>query len=194
VRPPIDRRGTFDMMSSASSATSRSGSPTQPPELTSNLILQSVAAGNPLGGGSLVQGEPALYPHPCATSADKARSQISLMKLLRTPGVALVIGNYGLLAILDIAFAALNPLFLASPVTLGGLGLTPAQIGTIMGGGLTVRRPRAGTSLTAPQRLGCSTARSKCSSSRRSSTDSARAARSSRACLRSYLSSAASRA
>jgi MFS family permease len=55
------------------------------------------------------------------------------MQLIRAPGVAVSIANYGLFAIFDIAFVALNPLVLASPVMLGGLGLDPPTIGVIMG-------------------------------------------------------------
>jgi MFS family permease len=56
-----------------------------------------------------------------------------LKELLKCPGVMVSIVNYGLLAILDIAYAALNPLVLASPVVLGGLGLDPPTIGLVMG-------------------------------------------------------------
>jgi hypothetical protein len=110
--------------------------PKQIEELTSNLILQNIAAGNALGAGSLIQGEPSFYPHPPAPAwANKKGQHIALKDLLQAPGVALAVGNYGLLAVLDIAFCALQPLFFASPVPLGGLGLSPAQIGMIMGGG-----------------------------------------------------------
>jgi hypothetical protein len=148
VRPVPNRLGTFDMLSSATN--SRSNSPGQPAELTSNLILQGVAAGNPLAAASLVQGEPALFPHPPPPTRAKTRGQPSLLKLLRSPGVALAVGNYGLIAILDIAYVALTPVFLASPVALGGLGLDPAQIGMIMGGTSALRRSGVRTRLTAP--------------------------------------------
>ena len=45
----------------------------------------------------------------------------------------LSIANYGALALADIAFIAFLPLFLSTPIHLGGLGLSPAQIGVILG-------------------------------------------------------------
>lgn len=43
------------------------------------------------------------------------------------------IANYAVVAVLDIAFFALLPLFLATPIALGGLGLAPPTIGVIIG-------------------------------------------------------------
>ena len=40
--------------------------------------------------------------------------------------------NYTLFALVDISFRALQPLFLSTPVALGGLGLDPPAIGTVM--------------------------------------------------------------
>ncbi|OSC96797.1 MFS general substrate transporter [Trametes coccinea BRFM310] len=50
-----------------------------------------------------------------------------------TPRVRLSIANYAVLALIDIAFFALQPLFLATPIELGGLGLDPPLIGIILG-------------------------------------------------------------
>jgi MFS family permease len=104
-------------------------------EETANLILQNVVGGNPLAAPSLVQGEPSLYPHPAPPTllSSNPKGPLPLKDLLRSPGIAISVANYGLLAILDIAYAALNPLFLASPVMLGGLGLDPPTIGLLMG-------------------------------------------------------------
>jgi len=41
--------------------------------------------------------------------------------------------NYALLALLDISFSAVQPLFLAALHSAGGLGLGPAKIGSILG-------------------------------------------------------------
>ena len=49
-----------------------------------------------------------------------------------TRPVIISIANYGALALTEIAFLALLPLFLATPIELGGLGLTPPTIGTIL--------------------------------------------------------------
>ena len=40
--------------------------------------------------------------------------------------------NYALLALVDISFRALQPLFLSTSIALGGLGLDPPVIGTVM--------------------------------------------------------------
>ena len=40
--------------------------------------------------------------------------------------------NYAFLALVDISFRALQPVFLSTPVELGGLGLDPLIIGTVM--------------------------------------------------------------
>ena len=50
-----------------------------------------------------------------------------------TPRVLLSISNYAVLAIVEIAYLALQPLFLATPIELGGLGLPPPTIGIILG-------------------------------------------------------------
>lgn len=40
--------------------------------------------------------------------------------------------NYAFLSLVDIAFRAIQPLFLSTPIDLGGLGLPPAKIGNIL--------------------------------------------------------------
>ena len=55
------------------------------------------------------------------------------MRTVLTRPVLISIANYGALALADIAFIAFLPLFLSTPVTLGGLGLSPPTIGTILG-------------------------------------------------------------
>ncbi|KAK7691033.1 hypothetical protein QCA50_006136 [Cerrena zonata] len=55
------------------------------------------------------------------------------LRAVLTRPVIISVGNYGLLALLEIAYLAIMPLFLATPIELGGLGQTPAIIGTIMG-------------------------------------------------------------
>lgn len=46
--------------------------------------------------------------------------------------VVISIGNFGILCLMEISFRALQPLFYATPIEHGGLGLTPATIGTLM--------------------------------------------------------------
>jgi len=50
-----------------------------------------------------------------------------------TKPVVLSIVNYLWLAFIDIALRALQPLFLAAPIHLGGLGMSPATIGLCLG-------------------------------------------------------------
>ncbi|KAI0774849.1 MFS general substrate transporter [Trametes elegans] len=45
----------------------------------------------------------------------------------------LSVANYAVLALVEIAYYALQPLFFATPVALGGLGLAPPMIGAILG-------------------------------------------------------------
>lgn len=50
-----------------------------------------------------------------------------------TPKVTTAVLSYGCLALLDIAYAALHPLFYATKVELGGLGLSVPHIGLVSG-------------------------------------------------------------
>ncbi|PIL33665.1 hypothetical protein GSI_04288 [Ganoderma sinense ZZ0214-1] len=50
-----------------------------------------------------------------------------------TRPVVISIANYGALALIEIAFIVLIPLFLSTPIELGGLGLKPPAIGAILG-------------------------------------------------------------
>jgi len=61
------------------------------------------------------------------------KSAPSLYTLL-TPRVLVVIINYSLLAIVDISFYVLQPLFLSTPITQGGLGMSPSIVGTCIAG------------------------------------------------------------
>jgi len=66
------------------------------------------------------------------TLVDTPKEQCSISEVL-TPPVIVAISNYGAVALLDIAFMALLPLFLSTPIQSGGLGYSPSQIGLIMG-------------------------------------------------------------
>ncbi|KAK1224232.1 hypothetical protein PQX77_012854 [Marasmius sp. AFHP31] len=67
------------------------------------------------------------------TDNPKNDGPLPLRDLLVWP-VVISISNYVSLAFLNIAFNALLPLFLAMPISIGGLGLSPPTIGYIMGG------------------------------------------------------------
>ncbi|KAF8071615.1 member of major facilitator superfamily multidrug-resistance, DHA1 sub-family [Lyophyllum atratum] len=51
---------------------------------------------------------------------------------LLTPQVIIAVANYAALSFVDITFRAIQPLFLATPIALGGLGLPPSTIGNIL--------------------------------------------------------------
>ncbi|KAF9815816.1 hypothetical protein IEO21_04328 [Rhodonia placenta] len=87
------------------------------------------------------------YFLPCAVSAsfsvftfvisaiflkEALEEPTQLRRLLIRP-VLLSVANYGALALLDIAYRAVQPLFLSTPVALGGLGVSPATIGAVLG-------------------------------------------------------------
>ncbi|KAG5642027.1 hypothetical protein DXG03_003774 [Asterophora parasitica] len=61
----------------------------------------------------------------------EADKPLSLRALL-TPQVIVAAGNYAVLSLVDIAFRAVQPLFLSTPIALGGLGLPPPIIGNIL--------------------------------------------------------------
>ena len=54
------------------------------------------------------------------------------LRSLLIPRVFIAAGNYAALSLFDIAFRAVQPLFFATPLELGGLGLDPPRIGNIL--------------------------------------------------------------
>lgn len=54
------------------------------------------------------------------------------LRSLLTPQVVIAAANYASLALVDIAFRAIQPLFLSTPIHLGGLGLSPPTIGKLL--------------------------------------------------------------
>ncbi len=66
-----------------------------------------------------------------APIADDKSGPLPLKKLL-VPRVILPAANYAFLAIVDITLRAIQPVFYATPIALGGLGLTPQEIGWIL--------------------------------------------------------------
>ncbi len=61
-----------------------------------------------------------------------ASTNVPVRELLTKP-VLWSVSNYASLALLEIAYRAVQPLFLSTPIELGGLGLTPPTIGAILG-------------------------------------------------------------
>ncbi|KAI6123310.1 MFS multidrug-resistance DHA1 sub-family [Pisolithus thermaeus] len=66
-----------------------------------------------------------------ATSEDAESRPLPLRALL-IPRVLIAAGNYAALSTIDITFRAVQPLFYATPIELGGLGLDPPLIGNIL--------------------------------------------------------------
>ncbi|KAG6827619.1 hypothetical protein H0H92_011076 [Tricholoma furcatifolium] len=54
------------------------------------------------------------------------------LRALLTPRVVIAAGNYAFLSLVEIAFRAVQPVFLSTPIALGGLGLPPSIIGNIL--------------------------------------------------------------
>jgi hypothetical protein len=51
---------------------------------------------------------------------------------LLIPRVLIAAGNYASLSLVEMAFRAIQPLFLSTPIHLGGLGLPPSSIGVLL--------------------------------------------------------------
>ena len=61
----------------------------------------------------------------------QAEGPLSLRSLL-TPRVLIASGNYATISLVDIAFRAIQPVFLSTPIHLGGLGLSTPSIGILL--------------------------------------------------------------
>ncbi|KAG1772457.1 major facilitator superfamily domain-containing protein [Suillus occidentalis] len=70
------------------------------------------------------------YARHFSSEASMAKSTANaLLWSLFTPVVVIPNANYAMLSFLDVSFRALIPLFLSTPIHLGGMGLTPSSIG-----------------------------------------------------------------
>jgi MFS family permease len=54
------------------------------------------------------------------------------LRSLLIPRIIIAAGNYASLSLVDIAMKAIQPVFLSTPILLGGLGLPPSSIGTLL--------------------------------------------------------------
>ena len=86
-----------------------------------NLALQNVVGSQNLS----------VTETPAATGKDRNESPVPFRELL-TRRVIVAAANYAFLSLVDIAFRAIQPLFLSTPIHLGGLGLPPSTIGKIL--------------------------------------------------------------
>lgn len=65
---------------------------------------------------------------------DYVHEHVPPLKAILTEPVVLSISSHIWLSFVDMAFRALQPLFYATPIHLGGLGMLPATIGVFLGG------------------------------------------------------------
>ncbi|KAI9454533.1 MFS general substrate transporter [Lactarius psammicola] len=70
-------------------------------------------------------------PSLSVVEIDEAEKPYPLRRLM-TRQVLLTVINYAILALVDIAYRAMQPLFFSTPVSNGGLGLAPPAIGRIL--------------------------------------------------------------
>ncbi|KAG0694691.1 major facilitator superfamily domain-containing protein [Suillus ampliporus] len=82
---------------------------------------------NPVTGSS-----DSLSTEDTAQRANADDSKPLPLRSLLTPRVIIAAGNYAALSLLEIAFRAVQPLFFATPLELGGLGFDPPRIGNIL--------------------------------------------------------------
>ncbi|KAF7327393.1 Major facilitator superfamily multidrug-resistance DHA1 sub-family [Mycena kentingensis (nom. inval.)] len=75
---------------------------------------------------------PALESPPASPSPSAAQNGPLPLRDLLTESVVLSVSNYVALGLLNTSILALLPLFLTMPISIGGLGLTPPQIGAIL--------------------------------------------------------------
>ena len=89
-------------------------------------------------GGSTTQhsemvgeGEQILPPSRRVDELPKTGKPVPFRELL-TRAVVIAAGSHASLSLVDISFRAIQPLFLSTPIHLGGLGLPPSTIGNIL--------------------------------------------------------------
>lgn len=83
---------------------------------------------NPVSIFQLVKNQKNTEGQAVTPDSDKPLSLRSLL----TKRVIMAAGNYALLSLIEIAFRAIQPVFLSTPVALGGLDLSPSVIGTLL--------------------------------------------------------------
>jgi hypothetical protein len=70
---------------------------------------------------------------PCSeTCSSKDREKPLPLKAILVPQVIIAAANYASLSLVDIGYRAVQPLFMSTPIELGGLGLPPHEIGKFM--------------------------------------------------------------
>ncbi|TDL19260.1 MFS general substrate transporter [Rickenella mellea] len=106
--------------------------PRKPPTTQKNALDAPVAdATTPSCSSSSTSLSLSPSPSIIQPTDQKEYEPVPLLSLL-TPRVIVAAGNYALLSLVDIAYRAVQPVFWAMPISLGGLGLTPSTIGVIL--------------------------------------------------------------
>ncbi|KAI0017143.1 major facilitator superfamily transporter [Xylariomycetidae sp. FL0641] len=82
---------------------------------------------------TLRRSRPSPGPEAGGVSPPKPGAAMSTWRLLKSPGVAIVIYNYGHVMLLAFAYTAIIPVFWYTRVALGGLGFSPLRISLFMG-------------------------------------------------------------
>ena len=84
-------------------------------------------------GSTTVPGQNAKTVQNFVDDCPQAERPLPLRSLL-IPRVLIAAGNYASLSLVDIAYRAIQPVFLSTPINLGGLGLPTPSIGTLLCG------------------------------------------------------------
>lgn len=100
----------------------------QSPVPASRLLLIRKSKSNPARDDVARCGALLAISSPPVSVSDRPKP----LRELFIPRVLITASNYALLALVDIAFRALQPLFFSTPIELGGLGLPPSSIGTVL--------------------------------------------------------------
>ncbi|KAG1856207.1 MFS multidrug-resistance DHA1 sub-family [Suillus tomentosus] len=106
---------------------------TVPTRVTLGRFLRSKYHKDTIPGSVTLTGSSdSLSTEDAARPANGDDSKPLPLRSLLIPRVIIAAGNYAALSLLDIAFRDVQPLFFATPIELGGLGLDPPRIGNIL--------------------------------------------------------------
>jgi len=93
-------------------------------------VLQYLGLRKPRSQPQQINAPPVENTH--SNISQPSKQQPLPFRSLFTPRVIMASGNYASLAVVEIAFRSIQPLFYSTPIGLGGLGLSTAKIGNIL--------------------------------------------------------------
>ncbi|KAG5353021.1 hypothetical protein C0989_010989 [Termitomyces sp. Mn162] len=67
-------------------------------------------------------------------SQQREASRGTPLRLVLNSRVIISVGHYAFVALIEVAYRAIQPLFFATPIDFGGLGLSPPSIGNLLAG------------------------------------------------------------